>query len=120
MASFVGISPRQDLLDGHTRQVPLVANAAVFLQQIGQRGPIRQAAVTLTQGTVDLGPVQQRVVAYRTADDSRPAAGGRVMGVGPGQDQVDREAGSRFRTRLAPAPGCRELLGLPGLQPLGR
>ncbi len=48
--------------------------------------------------------------------------GGRVMGVGPGQDQLDRKEGLRPRPRRAPGPWPprRELLGLPGPHPLGR
>ena len=46
----VGVSPRQDLLDVQARQVLLVADAPVLLQQIGQRGPARQAAVALDSG----------------------------------------------------------------------
>ena len=103
----MGVGPRQDLLDVQARQVLLVADAPVLLEQIGQRGPARQAAVALTQGAVDLRPVQRRVVAHRAGIDSRPLAGGRMVGVGPGQDQVDRQAGFRPRLRARRRDGRR-------------
>ena len=171
----MGVGPRQDLLDVQARQVLLVADAPLLLEQIGQRGPARQAAAALTQGAVDLAPVQLRVVAHRAgvaghgrgADGrrprpgsvttrqvllvadascscsrsqrgparqaagaltqarltcpqfssgwsrhragalSRPPAGGGVVGVGPGQDQVDREAGRRPRCARARRRGRR-------------
>ena len=95
----MGVGPRQDLLDVQARQVLLVADAPVLLEQVGQRAPALQAAAALTQGAVDLHPVQPRVVAHLAGVDPRPLAGGRVMGVDPGQDQLDREASGRPRSR---------------------
>ena len=103
----MGVGPRQDLLDLQARPVLLVADAPVLLEQVGQRGPARQAAVAQTQGAVDLPPVQRRVVAHRAGVGPRPWLGGRVMGVGPGQDQLDRKEGLRPRPRRAGDRGRR-------------
>ncbi len=110
----VGISPRKDLLDVQSRQVLLVADAPLILEQVGQRRTALQAAVTLMERAVNLCPVQYRVVAHPAGLVSRPRAGGGMVGVDPGQNQVDRKLGSRPRLpRAPPRPTWREILGLP-------
>ena len=61
----MGVGPRQDLIDIQRRQIVLVADAPMLLEQVGQRRPARQAAVAVSQGAVDLAPVQIRLVAHR-------------------------------------------------------
>ena len=73
-----------------------VRSLAVLSQQLGQRSTAGQAAAAHLQSAVEARPGLEGHARDRTGRPrTRPAAVGGVMGVGPGQDQVDRQAGGR-------------------------
>ena len=82
----VGVGPGEDLLEGQPRQGMDIAHGARLGQQARQARPARQAPPALEQGKVDRFPGLALDPAHAARSPRRPPAGGRVVGVGPGED----------------------------------
>src|SRR5205823_976325 len=85
------LRPGHDLLFGEWWQLLLVADPALAVEEAGERGPARQAAIAMAQRPVDPAPRLIGILADRPRVKCRPRAGAGVVVVGPNQDLRDGE-----------------------------
>ena len=104
-AAWCASAQAEDLLDRQVRAAVESRTAAILDQHTGQGRRAGQAATALEQGRVDRTPALSGCTMDRPRLEVGPAAKGRVMGVGPGQDLLEGQPWDRMHVPRAPVLG---------------
>ena len=91
----MGIRPRQDLPKREVRKLLAVALATMLVQQLGDRLAAMQASKPKPQRCVDVPPFLRSNFPHETALAVWPSARPVVVSVGPSQDLLDGQFGTR-------------------------
>ena len=100
------VHPGEDLVDCQARGTAAPHHlASMFGEELFERAALRQPAIALEQGAIDLAPRFIAYTGHAAGSRVRILARTNVVSIGPNQDEIDREPWAFHASGQTAVPG---------------